>query len=204
MELNKLEFLAFNNPLRRFIQKNIEFRTMQRLLKCHHIDYINKAILDVGCGSGYSVELLCENLEPLSVEAFDLMPEQIEKAQKRNIKRSNTHIFVGDVTTIGLLDTAVDLIFVFGVLHHVPHWKKGLQEIYRVLKPDGLLIIEEVNEFGIRICDFLQFYHPQESRFSWNEFKRGLVEADFLILEEKRICSFLRCYACRKKPRQLN
>lgn len=204
MELNKYEFLAFNNPLRRFIQKNIEFKTMQRLMKYHHIDSVNKVILDVGCGSGYSVELLCENLEPLSVEAFDLMPEQIEKAQKRNIKRLNTHIFVGDVTTIGLQDMTCDLVFVFGVLHHVPAWKKGLQEINRVLKQDGLLIIEEVNEFGIRICDFLQFYHPQESRFSWYEFKRGLAEADFLIIEEKSICSFLRCYACRKKARQIN
>lgn len=200
MELNKIEFLVFNNPLRRLVQKHIEFKTMQDLMKLHRFNIRNKNLLDVGCGCGYSTELLCRHLNPVSIAAFDLMPEHVKKTRKRcrgnNIE---THVFVGDVTQIGVPDNSIDAAFVFGVLHHVSQWQQGLREICRVLRPGGLLLIEEVNEFGVYICDMLHFYHPMESRFSWCEFAQGLDESGFQIIDEKSITVFLRCYACKKR-----
>jgi hypothetical protein len=58
MRLGRIEFLAMNNPLKRWLQKHVEFRVFRRHLEKHHIDLTGKAILDAGCGSGYGTELI--------------------------------------------------------------------------------------------------------------------------------------------------
>jgi ubiquinone/menaquinone biosynthesis C-methylase UbiE len=119
--LNKIEFWAMNNAVRRWLQRNVELKVFQRFLKKQNIDLNNKAILDAGCGSGYSTEIISKIFNPSKIIAFDLMPEQIKLAQKRR----------------------TDAVFIFGVIHHVCSWKKALKEISRVLKNRGALLIEE-------------------------------------------------------------
>lgn len=58
MRLDWFEFMVMNNPLRRVIQKYIEFETFNRFLEQRNISLQGKIILDVGCGSGYSSELI--------------------------------------------------------------------------------------------------------------------------------------------------
>jgi len=58
MRLGKLEFLAMNNPLRRWIQKHTEFRIFRNQLKRCFVDLDGEVIMDAGCGSGYSTELI--------------------------------------------------------------------------------------------------------------------------------------------------
>jgi 2-polyprenyl-3-methyl-5-hydroxy-6-metoxy-1,4-benzoquinol methylase len=58
MRLGRFEFIAMNNPLRRMIQERIEFRTFNRFLEKRNISLEGKVIMDVGCGSGYSTELI--------------------------------------------------------------------------------------------------------------------------------------------------
>jgi len=119
--LSKIEFWAMNNAVRRWLQRNVELKVFQRFLKKQNIDLNNKAILDAGCGSGYSTEIISKIFNPSKIIAFDLMPEQIKLAQKRR----------------------TDAVFIFGVIHHVCSWKKALKEISRVLKNRGALLIEE-------------------------------------------------------------
>ena len=72
MKLSDIEFKAMNNPLRRFIQKHLEFRNFRSL---GLVDK-NMNILEIGCGSGYGAVLL-STLQPKSYIGIDLMPEQI-------------------------------------------------------------------------------------------------------------------------------
>lgn len=44
MELNKNEFYLMNNPMRRWLQKNIEFRTFKKFLDKHHLSLEGKVI----------------------------------------------------------------------------------------------------------------------------------------------------------------
>lgn len=41
-----------NNPLRRWLQKNIEFKTFKEFLDKRNFSLEGKVILDAGCGSG--------------------------------------------------------------------------------------------------------------------------------------------------------
>ena len=130
MRLSRIEFLAMNNYVRRFLQKHLEFKIFKQLLKKHNIDLTGKVILDVGCGSGYGSELIVKEFKPSQIIGFNFMPEQIALAKKRRLKAD---FFVCDATKIELPDNMFDAAFVFGVLHHIPEWKKSLQEIARVL-----------------------------------------------------------------------
>ena len=197
MKLSRIEFIAMNNPIRRWIQKIIEFRLFNRFLEKHNINLDGGVILDAGCGSGYSTKLIAARYSPKELVAFDLMPEQIELAKKR-CKQSK--FFIGDVTKINLSPNKYDAVFVFGILHHVPERKKALKEIYRVLKPEGILLIEEVNKRGVNFVEkYLHFYHPEDSRFDWLQFTEELKFVGFDIVEESKIIfSIFHAYLCIK------
>lgn len=197
MRLNRIEFIAMNNPVRRWVQKRIEFRLFNRFLDRHNINLTNGVILDAGCGSGYSTRLIRSQYNPRELVAFDIMPEQIELAKK---KYKGAQFFVGDVTEIDSPADKYDAVFVFGILHHVPEWKKALGEIYRVLKPGRVLLIYDGNKNAVDFADkYLHFSHSKESRFDWPQFVEELQLVGFNIIEESKIIfRHLHAYLCIK------
>ena len=159
MRLSKFEFLAMNNPLRRWHQKHIELKIFKDQLKKAGIELNGKVIMDGGCGSGYSTELIVNEFHPSHVVAFDFMPEQIALAKKRNLKVDFT---VGDLTKIDSADGTFDAVFIFGVLHHIPKWTEAVSQISRVLKLGGVLLVEEPGH-----------------KFDWNDFESRIRQAGF-------------------------
>jgi ubiquinone/menaquinone biosynthesis C-methylase UbiE len=197
MRLNRREFIAMNNPLRRWIQKYIEFKMFDSFLAKHNINLHNAVILDAGCGSGYSTCLITAKYRPLELEAFDLMPEQVELAKKRC---KTARIFTADVTDTHLTSAKFDAVFVCGILHHEPEWRKALRELYRVLKTGGVLLIEEVSKRGAYLANrYLGFGHPHEAAFDWMELAHELRQVGFAIIEDRKIIfDTFRSYLCMK------
>jgi ubiquinone/menaquinone biosynthesis C-methylase UbiE len=179
MRLGKFEFLAMNNPFRRWSQKHIEIKIFKVQLKKAGIDLNGKAIMDGGCGSGYATELIVNEFHPSQIVAFDFMPEQIALAKKRNLK---VDFAVGDLTKIDAADETFNAVFIFGVLHHIPQWTEALSQISRVLKHGGVLLVEE-----------------PRSRFNWNDFETGIKQAGFEIVDTTKCFAYdFRAYLCRK------
>ena len=186
MELNKLEFYLMNNPMRRWLQKNVEFKTFKEFLDKHNLSLEGKVVLDAGCGSGYSTKLI-QQFSPAELVGFDLMPSQIEKAKQ---KYSELDFFVGNVLDTQLDSNKFDAIFVFGILHHIPTWKDAIRELYRVLKPGGVLLVEDLNKDASHfLATYMKLDHPPEAYFTWDEFTHHPEETGFAILEQKRIIS---------------
>ena len=179
MRLGSMEFKAMNNSIRRFVQKRFEFRYFRNMLKSQDISLNEKVIIDAGCGSGYSTQLIQEKFSPTRLLAFDFMPEQIELAKKRNL---NIDFFVGDIRHINESSNSIDGVFIFGVIHHISDWQNALKEVNRVLKPNGVLLIEEPH-----------------FRFEFEELESEIENMGFEILEKKKfLFGYFRSYLAMK------
>jgi len=180
-----------NNPVRRYIQKRLEFRLFQEM----GLTEAGKGILEIGCGSGYGAKLLA-TIKPASYVGIDLMPEMI--ARTRGIDLPNTEFMVMDATNLSdFEDGSFDYVVVFGILHHIPEWKKVLSEIYRVLAPGGRLFVEEPQKDSVKLLDWLFGWHVPEAGFSYDEFEVGMMDAGLKILEI-RAFPFFHSYCAEK------
>jgi len=98
-------------------------------------------ILDFGCGpGGYCIAAADLVGESGRIIALDINPAALEhvqsRAEKQNIDVIETMLSNGG---IDLLDTSVNVVFLFDVLHDLKNWAAIVPEIRRVLKPDGVL-----------------------------------------------------------------
>ena len=154
MKLSDIEFRAMQTTWRKWGQKHFELSMFQRL----GLDVKNKDILEIGCGNGYGGYLL-NQLSPKSYIGLDLMEEQIAIAQKNY---PGTQFIVQDAADLGLFsDASKDMIIIFGVLHHIPEWRKVIDEIARVLKRNGDLFLEEPRGVDVKLFDlFFRWGHP--------------------------------------------
>jgi ubiquinone/menaquinone biosynthesis C-methylase UbiE/uncharacterized protein YbaR (Trm112 family) len=113
-------------------------------------------ILDVGCAQGRSTAPFINKTN--TVIGFDISKKMIETGNNR-FKKSNypPYYFVGDATCIPIDTNSVDIIVLYGVLHHMTPLKTAIKEIVRILKPGGLILSLENNRTPLRfLFDILQ------------------------------------------------
>ena len=98
-------------------------------------------ILDFGCGPGsYSVAAFKMIGEKGKIYALDIHPLAIKKVKYKAIKRglSNIKTIKSDCRT-GLPDGSMDVILLYDVYHDLYNKSQVLEELHRVLKPEGIL-----------------------------------------------------------------
>lgn len=103
--------------------------------------------LDVGCGSG-SLTLTAKKYAGSSgsVCGIDAAPEMIEVAKKKaNQLRRDVAFDIGLIEKLAFPDATFDVVISRLVVHHLPDdlKRRGFAEIFRVLKPDGLILIAD-------------------------------------------------------------
>jgi ubiquinone/menaquinone biosynthesis C-methylase UbiE len=188
VKLNWAERLVVNNPVRVLIQRLI-VKWIKRVTRINP----EARLLEMGCGRGAGACLIQEEFHPAMLHAFDLDYEMIFLAG-RYVKpehKDKISLYVGDALRLPYRDGVLDGVFGFGVLHHLPDWRRGLQEIARVLKPGGIYFLEEfypplyLNFLARRI-----FLHPEHDRFYSHDLHRVLDAAGFTVqscLEQKML-----------------
>lgn len=95
-------------------------------------------VLDLGAGTGYGTALLSQVAH--SATGVDNNADAVAAAQ-RAFDRPNLHYRQGDARQIPLPDASVDVAICFETLEHLHEQDQCLNEIRRVLRPGGLLII---------------------------------------------------------------
>ena len=199
MRLNRAEFLAMNNPVRRLLLHS-EFRRAISMLHRAGVSLTGATVLDAGCGSGYSTRLLLAREQPGRVIAFDLMPEQCRRAHRA---APAAHIFTADLLTPPLHPSSCDIILSFGLFHHLHDWRLALRQCHRLLRDGGILWMQEPHKDATRVLSaVLRFQFPRGGEFCWPEFRGFFHTAGFELLEERMIwLPWFRCFLLQKARR---
>lgn len=105
-------------------------------------------ILDAGCGTGK----FTKTLEELSKKyiGVDLSNNQLTKAKSKSIK-PNSEFIQANLANIPLKDNSVDIIvstWVLGTIKDLEERNKCIQELKRVLKPNGKIFLVENDLLG--------------------------------------------------------
>ena len=97
-----------------------------------------KRVLDLGCGNGNVIALLQDRKEA-EYYGLDLSAEMIEEAEKRLGRQVS--LCVGDAENLPYEDGFFDVIICNASFHHYPNHQKAVQEMKRVLKRNGTIIL---------------------------------------------------------------
>ena len=120
-----------------------------------------KKVLDIATGTGDFVIMLAD-LNPEKIIGLDLSQGMldigIEKIEKKNLQHL-IEMVQGDSENLPFEDASFDAITVgFGV-RNFENLDKGLQEIYRVLKPGGVFVVLETSQpTGFLMKPLFKFY----------------------------------------------
>ena len=125
--------------------RDIKIEHMQRYYSV--VDLVkDKIVLDAACGEGYGTYLLSQNAA--HVTGLDISSEAIVHAKLTYVKE-NISFVQGSIENLPLPDQSVDVVISFETIEHVDEsaQKRFLQEIKRVLKSDGLLIMSTPDKY---------------------------------------------------------
>lgn len=102
------------------------------------------SILDFGCGDGLMTHFVKQQFPKAALYGVDPSSESIKIAQEQY---PDLTFLVSDMTLPFFLDGQFDVIYAAGVFHHIPFefHEHFMQELNRILKPGGILVIFELN-----------------------------------------------------------
>ena len=111
----------------------------------------NGRLLDIGFGCGTFLKLAKES-------GFDVYGIEISDYACQYVKdKLGVDIFCGDLKKAHLPEESFDVVTIWHTLEHLLNPSETLEEIHRILKKDGLLIVAvpNLNNFITRILYFL-------------------------------------------------
>ena len=100
-----------------------------------------KRVLDAGCGTGYGTRLL-KDAGASEITGIDVSPTAVAAARERCAEAT---LLEGDLTGTGLAPGSFDLITCFEVIEHLEAQAEVVNELHRLLAPEGVLLISSPN-----------------------------------------------------------
>ena len=98
----------------------------------------NSIVIDVGAGNGWAAEKLvtkCGKFISIDISEKNL------KTISSIINRNNFFAIQADAMNMPFADNSIDYIISSEVIEHLPNPEKFIEEMYRILKPNGKIII---------------------------------------------------------------
>lgn len=122
----------------------------------YYYDFINKieinavlkylpesTALEIGCGTGIILEET--NKYTKNICGMDISLGMLNDAKDKGLKVLNAN-----AVNLPFKNLEFDLVYSFKVLPHIPDIKKVIKEIHRILKQDGVAILEFYNPYSFK------------------------------------------------------
>jgi arsenite methyltransferase len=104
-------------------------------------------VVDVGCGAGLDSLIAAKKVGPEGhVIGVDMTPSMLQKAREaaKEVGLENVEFREGYAEELPIVDGWADVVISNGVLNLMPDKSAALEEMSRVLKPDGRLQIGDI------------------------------------------------------------
>lgn len=146
------------------------------------------SVADIGCGGGANVTRLLDKFPESKVTGVDISPIAVNKARKVNksaIASGRCKIVGGNAKMLPLLRETHDLITAFESVYYWPSFDECLNEIHRVLKPGGKVVIanetDGIDPEGLKWAKLVGYMHI----FTIEELVEYLTEAGFTDIQTR-------------------
>ncbi|HIP63541.1 MAG TPA: methyltransferase domain-containing protein [Archaeoglobus profundus] len=137
-------------------------------------------VLEVGCGTGFTTYEIVRRVGEENVVAVDITPEQMEKAIKRF---PNVKFVRGDAEELPFKDNVFDAAISAGSIEYWPHPQLGIQEMARVTKPGGRVVIlaprRPDNSIIRKFAESIMLFPSTQQCISWF-LKAGLEDIRYV------------------------
>ena len=104
----------------------------------------DRDVLDVACGEGYGSALLARHAR--RVTGADIAPAAVDHARVRYAAIANLEFRVADCASLPFPDASFDAVVSFETIEHIAAQEAFLDEVRRVLRPGGLLVLSCPNK----------------------------------------------------------
>lgn len=130
-----------------------------RAVLCHFGNLANKKILDAGCGKGRLAVKIKSLYHSCEVHGVDISKELLKEVPDSIIKKK------GSILNLPYNSETFDGVFCIEALEHTIRTEKAVEELCRMLKDDGRIVIidKNIEKLGrMGITDFEQWFNKNE------------------------------------------
>ncbi len=124
--------------------------------------------VDLGCGTGWHVQRLRD--KGFMAFGIDNSTVQLHQAQTKRVSHrpgENDCWCLGDIQHLPYATESMDFAFAINAIHHLESrqaQRETVQEIHRILKPDGLFFLHEINTNNLVMSTYMNYIFPRLRR----------------------------------------
>lgn len=157
----------------------------------------NDSVLECACGTGAITEEIAKKAQ--KVMATDFAEGMLKRASKKCRKYANASFRQEDITDIKCEDESFDKAVAGNVIHLLPEPEKALNELLRVVKPGGKVIIptyinmaRDSSGFAVKFIEKLGAeFKRQFDIDSYKKFfeDKGFKDVEFYVVDGRMPCA---------------
>jgi 2-polyprenyl-3-methyl-5-hydroxy-6-metoxy-1,4-benzoquinol methylase len=174
------EFYLSGNPLVRYLH-NRRIQIIRELIEKD--PQTTKSVLEVGCGDGFVLAAL-SNLN-VSLTGVEISEKRVLRAKKA---APAANIILGDARSLDLEAHSFDICICTEVLEHIPDPSRAVNELKRLTRPGGLMIVTVPNERNWQLGRAALLRFPIKIPDHVNAFNVRMMQSMFGLKTEKLFC----------------
>ncbi len=149
-------------------------------------------VLDVGCGTGlFSIKLAGLGCK---VTGIDISKQMIDIAKRKAVERNlSIDFYQMDVNELNFEEESFDAVFSMATLEFIENTQKAYNQMYKVLKKDGPLLIGSINKDSKWAKMYMSKTINQNSIFKHANFRsiKDIEDLDRKNVVTSRECLFI-------------